>query len=100
MNGMWPDTVIDLVDGLLQMNPANRLTVKQALAHPFFMQSPEPCPKSQLLAERKGQNSHEYAMRKKKKLASMRFDEVPQQVAHTFMHNKGDAFDEEKVVDK
>ena len=34
-------------------------------------------------------------MRKKKKLATMRYDEVPQQVAHTFMHNLEDAFDDQ-----
>lgn len=33
------DDAIDLIDSMLQLNPANRLRIEDALKHPFFKRS-------------------------------------------------------------
>jgi len=40
--------VIDLILGMLEFNPAKRLTAKQCLEHKFFTNHPVPCHPSEL----------------------------------------------------
>ena len=37
----FPNSLYDLIDQLLVMNPNNRLTIKGALSHAFFSESPD-----------------------------------------------------------
>ena len=38
----FPDSCIDLLEDLLQWDPANRLTINEVLLHPFFTEAPYP----------------------------------------------------------
>jgi serine/threonine protein kinase len=67
-NTKWPDSLIDLIEGLLKVNPAHRLTVKQALSHPFFAQDPKECELNELLPEQEQKlQAHDYSVRRAKK---------------------------------
>jgi cyclin-dependent kinase 7 len=41
-----PEDALDLLAGLLDLNPKTRLSCTQALKHPFFTNSPLPCEKN------------------------------------------------------
>lgn len=41
-----PDDAIDLLSGMLDLNPRTRLSCTQALKHPFFTNEPLPCSKN------------------------------------------------------
>ncbi len=40
------DDALDLLVGLLDMNPKTRLSCSEALKHPYFTNAPLPCRKS------------------------------------------------------
>ena len=52
---------LDLLECMLVLNPANRITAKQALEHSYFTTAPLPC-KSEELPIIKG-DSHEYEVK-------------------------------------
>lgn len=45
------DEAIDLIDSMLQLNPANRVKLEDALKHPFFKRSGGPKAYLKTLAE-------------------------------------------------
>ena len=42
------EDALDLLNGLLDMNPKTRLSCTEALKHPFFTNYPLPCRKSEI----------------------------------------------------
>lgn len=52
---------LDLVKKLLCLNPANRITIEEALTHPFFTTEPLPCLQSEM--PKIQQDLHEFKVR-------------------------------------
>jgi len=59
------DVGIDLIKGMLSLNPDKRLTVEEWLAHPYFTTEPLPCDKADL-PKIEGE-AHEHAIREERK---------------------------------
>lgn len=61
----FDDGALDLIDKLLQLNPDNRLTAKEALLHPYFTTEPLPCQPNEL--PKIEMELHEWLVKKQRK---------------------------------
>ena len=94
------EAALALLAGLLDFNPARRLTADQALKHPFFFERPQACGKRDLVRviKSEGRELHYYSMdiqAKKKRLRTQKHAVVDQKL---FFHNDP-AFGEQVKVD-
>lgn len=76
----YPASLIDLIDQLLILNPSKRMTVKQALNHPFFREAPAACDKRDIPIE--NNECHEFVVRKE-----LKNDLDHKKKLYTFKHN-------------
>ena len=79
----FPEDLYDLIDKLLLINPNNRLSVKEALHHPFFTSDPQMVSPEQLSLCFPKTDCHEFIMRNE--LHNRREHEYKK--FYTFKHN-------------
>jgi cyclin-dependent kinase 12/13 len=75
----FDEQAIDLLDKLLQLNPANRLTASEALAHPYFHSDPLPCSPQELPKVEVEMHELELKKQRKEKLLNQRGQVPPPQ---------------------
>lgn len=56
------EPALDLIKKLLCLNPANRITIQEALNHRYFTSEPLPCTQSEM--PKIGGDIHEFSVRK------------------------------------
>jgi serine/threonine protein kinase len=79
----FPEDLYDLIDKLLILNPYKRLTIKEALKHPFFSTEPQMCKPEELKECFPSTDCHEFIIRHE--LHNRRENEYKKY--YTFKHN-------------